>query len=235
MTRSKQQNGAAAADLASKSVRDFVSTAAHDLREPLRAIRAHAQFLAAIPDAEKTDRRAQCVDYIHAGVDRVENLIRDIEDYWLEEIRELELCEVSLESALQEARRQVSQRLNECGGQVTYDVLPVITADFESLASVFRILIDNACKFRAVPAPRVHVTAARVRRDWVVSVVDNGQGFDPTYAELIFKPFERLNGKRYPGSGLGLPLARRIVARHRGRIWAESRPDSGSTFRFALR
>jgi hypothetical protein len=65
-------------------------------------------------------------------------------------------------------------------------------------------------------------------------VRDNGAGFDPVYRERIFRPFERLNGKRFPGSGLGLALAKRIVEQHGGEIWAESALGEGSTFYFSL-
>ena len=58
--------------------------------------------------------------------------------------------------------------------------------------------------------------------------------FDPAYSERIFRPFERLNGRQYPGSGLGLSLAKRIIEQHGGNIWAESRPGEGATFRFSL-
>ena len=70
--------------------------------------------------------------------------------------------------------------------------------------------------------------------EWILSVRDNGAGFDPAYRDRIFKPFERLNGKQFPGSGLGLTLAKRIVEQHGGQIWAESTPGDGSTFRFSL-
>jgi two-component system, chemotaxis family, sensor kinase Cph1 len=215
--------------------RDFVSTAAHDLREPLRAIRAHSQLLAGLSEDTDAARRDQSVRFLHDGVERMERLIRDIEDYCLEELRELNPKEISTETALQEARRQTSRQIEDCGAQLTYGPLPEVTADFESFATVFRVLIDNACKFRSEEPPRVHITAVREGPAWIFSVQDNGQGFNPAYSELIFKPFERLHGKRYPGSGLGLPLAKRLLERHRGRIWAESTPDLGSTFRFALK
>jgi light-regulated signal transduction histidine kinase (bacteriophytochrome) len=235
MSPAKQRKKESASDLTPRMTRDFVSMAAHDLREPLRAIRAHAQFLATLPADEEANRRDQCIRFLHDGVDRMERLIHDIEDYCLEEIRELNPKEISMESVLQEARRQMSDQIEDCGALLTNARLPAVTGDFEGLTTVFRVLIDNACKFRNAEPPRIQIAAVRDGPDWVFSVQDNGQGFNPAYAELIFEPFERLHGKRYPGSGLGLPLAKRVVERHRGRIWAESTPDFGSTFRFALK
>jgi signal transduction histidine kinase len=234
MKTAKQQLRPPASDLTPKSVRDFLSTAVHDLREPLRAIRAHTQLLASVPEHEVSDRKAQCAKHIQDGVDRMEVLIRDVENYCMEELRELDLRDASMEKALLEARRQLSDKLDKSAAVLTHDPLPEVTCDFDALASVFRILLDNACKFRSAEPPRIHVAASREGPVWIFSVRDNGQGFGATYAELVFKPFERLNGKRYPGSGLGLALAKRIVERHGGRIWVESQADLGSTFRFSL-
>jgi hypothetical protein len=70
--------------------------------------------------------------------------------------------------------------------------------------------------------------------EWRFSVRDNGIGFKPAYAETVFLPFKKLHGRQYPGSGLGLPVAKRIVEQHGGRIWADSSPGQGSTFWFSL-
>jgi chemotaxis family two-component system sensor kinase Cph1 len=103
-----------------------------------------------------------------------------------------------------------------------------------SLATVFRCLIANACKFRGKATPSIHVGVERQGADWIFSVRDNGPGFDPAYCERVFRPFERLNGRQYAGSGLGLSLAKRIIEQHGGNIWAESRPGEGAIFRFSL-
>ncbi len=107
-------------------------------------------------------------------------------------------------------------------------------ANSASLTAVFRCLLSNACKFRGEAPPVVHVAAAQDAGEWVFSVRDNGAGFDPAYSTRIFRPFERLNGKQYPGSGLGLTLARKAIEQHGGRIWAESNPGRGTTVRFTL-
>lgn len=78
------------------------------------------------------------------------------------------------------------------------------------------------------------VSAERKDGEWVVSVRDNGAGFDNKYAERIFGIFKRLHGNEYPGTGIGLAICRRVVERHHGRIWAESEPGVGSAFTFTL-
>jgi signal transduction histidine kinase len=95
-------------------------------------------------------------------------------------------------------------------------------------------LISNAIKFRSGAALRIQIGAKRETQQYVVSVADNGQGFDQQYADQVFLPFKRLHGHETPGSGIGLATCRRIVERLGGRIWAEATPGKGATFYFTL-
>lgn len=96
-------------------------------------------------------------------------------------------------------------------------------------------LLQNSLKFHGSSAPRIRITAEPRAEDVVVTVRDNGIGFEEEYAERIFEMFQRLNHRQdFPGLGVGLALARDVVDRHGGRIWAESKPGSGAAFRFTL-
>ena len=217
-----------------EAAREFIATAAHDLREPLRAIYASAGLLAELHGNSVDQTTERCLGYLRDGVTRMESLIHDVEEYGYEGLRELDLQEVDLEAVLLDAQNRLSDQLKKNEAIVTHDPLPSIRGDFVGLATVFRSLIGNACKFRSSAAPQVHIGAKRQGSEWVLSIRDNGLGFRPVYAERIFQPFERLNGKEYPGSGLGLALSRTILERHGGRIWAESEPGAGSTFWVSL-
>jgi light-regulated signal transduction histidine kinase (bacteriophytochrome) len=217
-----------------EAARELVSIAVHDLREPLRAIRASSELLAGTLGNAADETTGRCLRYIQEGVDRMETLIRDIAEYCYGEVRELDLQETDMETVLLEAQRQLSDELKNKEAVLTHDPLPAVTGDFFALATVFRCLIDNSCKFRGKDNPIIHISAKKQGAEWLFSVQDNGLGFDPVYWERIFNPFERLNGKQYPGSGLGLPLARSILEQHGRRIWAESTPGEGSTFWFSL-
>ncbi|PYT12315.1 MAG: hypothetical protein DMG59_23750 [Acidobacteria bacterium] len=215
-----------------EAFREFVSLAVHDLREPLRAIGSSADMLSSVCGDGVNERATRCLRYIREGVERMDMLLKDIADYWYGEGRELQPAETKMEDALVEAQRQIAHELRKNEAILTHDALPTVTGDFFGLATVFRNLIENACKFRSAAPPVIHVACREQGGEWVFSVRDNGMGFDPVYANSTFQPFQRLHGKR--GSGLGLAVAKRIVERHGGRIWADSAPGEGSTFWFSL-
>jgi len=217
-----------------EAIRDFISTAVHDLREPLRAIRLGSHLLAADGGSPSAENAARATRYIVEGADRMEALIRDIAEYCYQEVQTPSFAEIDLEMALLEARNELAGELESCGGTITHDPLPVILGNFASLASAMRCLIANACKFRGEAPLTVHIGAVPEAHKWTLSVKDNGIGFDPAYRERIFRPFERLNGKQFSGSGLGLALAKKIIEQHGGDIWADSRPGQGTTISFRL-
>jgi light-regulated signal transduction histidine kinase (bacteriophytochrome) len=126
--------------------------------------------------------------------------------------------------------------IEESGALVTRDPLPTVEGDESQLTQVLLNLVSNALKFRGKAPPRVHLAASAVGDSWEITVADNGIGIDPQYFERIFVLFQRLHTReQYSGTGMGLAIARKIVERHRGRIWVESAPGEGSTFHFLLR
>lgn len=217
-----------------EAFRQFVSLAIHDLREPLRAITASSELLAEIAGDGANERAASCLHYMRDGLDRMDSLLRDIAEYCYGEGRELQSAEISMSAVLEEARRQASIELQRTEAILTNDALPAVEGDFFALAAAFRSLIENACRFRSTATPSIHVGCIRQGSEWLFSVRDNGLGFKPAYADVIFQPFKRLHGRQYPGSGLGLPRTKRIVEQHEGRIWVDSVPGEGSTFWFSL-
>jgi two-component system, chemotaxis family, sensor kinase Cph1 len=131
--------------------------------------------------------------------------------------------------------KNLAGTLHSKGALVTHDLLPDIIADSTQICQLFQNLIGNAIKFCRCDTPRVHVSAVRNGRELIFSVQDNGIGIAPEYADEIFTVFRRLHdGDEFPGTGLGLATCARIVERHRGRIWVESKPGEGSTFCFTI-
>ena len=125
--------------------------------------------------------------------------------------------------------------ISESGATVSNDPLPAVEADDVQLAQLFQNLIGNALKFRSQSVPRIHISVSEKDAEFEFSVADNGIGIEPQYFERIFMVFQRLHDKgRYPGTGIGLAICKKVVELHGGRIWAESEPDRGSTFYFTL-
>ena len=113
--------------------------------------------------------------------------------------------------------------------------LPMVQADAMLLRQVFINLIGNALKFtEGCAAPRIEVQAWNDAGYVVFRVRDNGIGFSPSEAEQLFKPFKRLDGKRFEGHGLGLAIVRQIAERHGGSAWAQANPEGGASFHFSL-
>lgn len=217
-----------------EAFREFVFHAIHDLREPLRAVSTSSEMLTDIYGDSTDERATRCLRYIREGTNRMASLLQDIAAYCEEQGRKVHLTEMSLDAVLAQVQQQIAAELQKNAAVLTHDPLPTVNGDFFAIATVFRHLIENACKFRGTEAPCIHVGSVRNGSEWILSVRDNGLGFKPVYADTVFQPFKRLHGKEYAGSGLGLAVAKRILDQHGGRIWVESVPGRGSTFSFSL-
>lgn len=145
------------------------------------------------------------------------------------------LAAVDAREAVGDALATLGREIHEAGALIAYGPLPVVTADPAQLPRLFQHLIANAVKFRGGERPYIEVSAEDGGGEWIFVVRDNGIGIDPRHAELIFEPFQRLHtAEEYPGEGMGLPIARRIVERHGGRMWVRSWPGGGAAFYFTL-
>ena len=136
---------------------------------------------------------------------------------------------------LDDALRNLQASIGEAGARIHIDQLPTVEADRFQLTQLFQNLVGNAIKFRSDRPAEIHVGAGRERNAWLFSVQDNGIGIEPRYTDRIFLVFQRLHTrKKYPGTGIGLAICKRIVERHGGRIWFESQLGQGSTFYFTI-
>jgi len=169
------------------------------------------------------------------GASRMGALINDLLAYSRLGAKGPELAPTSCEEALKRALANLQASIADSHAEVTHTALPLVTGDQSQLTQLFQNLIGNALKFRASRPPRVQVWAEQQDGHWAFGVSDNGIGIEPQYAEKIFTVFQRLHTREeYPGTGIGLALCKKIVERHGGKIWVESQPGQGSTFRFTL-
>lgn len=213
----------------------FAYVASHDLQEPLRMVSSYTQLLLRRYGERFDGDAKEFMDYIVDGAARMKQLIEDLLAYSRVGTRGGKFRPVACEEALDKALVNLRAALEAGGATVTHDPLPVLEIDDSQIAQLFQNLIGNALKFHGAEAPRVHVGAAEHETEWEFLVRDNGIGIEPEYFERIFLVFQRLHNKsEYPGTGIGLAICKKVVDRHGGRIWVESRPGEGSTMHFTL-
>ena len=218
-----------------RELEEFAYVASHDLQEPLRMVNIYAQLILRKLPGENREM-VEYGEFVRIGVLRMEKLIRDLLTFSRAVHAEsLPVGIADLSASLTEAIFVMKGRIEESGAVVTAHALPTVRGDTTQLTHVFQNLISNALKYcKPDQIPEIHISAQREGEQWIISVEDNGMGFEQKYAERIFGLFKRLHKDEYPGTGLGLAICKRIVERYGGRIWAEGRPGEGATFRFLL-
>ncbi len=162
-------------------------------------------------------------------------LIKHLLEYSRVGARKAEFAPSDCEAIFRESLINLQVAVGESGATVTHDPLPVVTGDASQLGQVLQNLLGNAIKFRNGKIPQIHVSAEEKQGDWLFSVSDNGIGIEAQYFDTIFLIFQQLHARdKYEGSGVGLAMCKKIVERHRGRIWVESEPAQGTTFYFTI-
>ena len=218
-----------------RDLEQFAYVASHDLQEPLRMVAAYTQLLAQRYQG-KLDENAD--KYIHYAVDgalRMQTLVQDLLAFSRVGREGDKAILVDVNLAVQAALINLQSTIQDSNAQVQFGQLPSIVAEQSQLTQLFQNLIGNAIKFRGKEPPRITISAEKRDREWILSVADNGIGIPPEYAETIFVIFKRLHTREeYAGSGIGLAICKKVVEQHGGRIWMESEPGKGSTFKVAL-
>ena len=213
----------------------FAYVASHDLKEPLRTIGAFTQLIALRYGATLEDDANKLLDQVVRGTRRLSAMIQDLLEYARVQTEIDRPSSVSLDQDLETALTLLQGAIDECKATVTHDPLPTLEADQGQMVRLFQNLVSNSIKYRRPGvAPVIHISAEKLGSAWVITVQDNGIGFEPEDSSNLFLPFRRLHKDEYPGTGIGLAICRRIVENHGGRIWAVSQPGQGSKFSFSL-
>jgi light-regulated signal transduction histidine kinase (bacteriophytochrome) len=227
-----------AAELARSNaeLEQFASIASHDLQEPLRKVRTFTEQLAT-SEADRLSERG--LDYLaraNRAAERMQGLIQDLLQFSRVTTNPRPFVPVDLDQVVAEVLDDLSVEIETADATVTVGDLPTITADPMQMRQLTLNLISNAIKFRREDVPPEVSLRAEVTNGFAcIAVADNGIGFEPQYSTRIFRVFERLNGRtEYPGTGIGLALCQKIVARHGGEIVADGRSGEGATFTVTL-
>ncbi len=218
-----------------RDLEQFAFVASHDMREPLRTVNIYTQMILRKIGKDRAPELEEFAGFVHDGVERMERLIQDLLALSRVIHGDIEKRPVDSNAAVQDALNLNREIAQAASAQFTVDDLPMVLAGEGHVTQVFQNLISNAIKYRKPDTSLLIRISAETRgAQALFRVSDNGIGFDPRYAEEIFRLFARLNGNKYEGAGLGLAICRRIVERYGGSIWAESKPDQGSTFCFTI-
>lgn len=225
-----------------RDLQQFAYVASHDLQEPLRMVSSYLQLLERRYNDKLDADAREFIAYAVDGANRMKTLITDLLTYSRVTRAEKAFEEVPLEGILLQVTRNLHMTINDTGAEITSDPLPIVMADSNQMVQIFQNLIANALKFRSTDPlrkPEIHVGVEVVnegdQQEYIFCVRDNGIGIGQEYLERIFVIFQRLHSKaKYPGTGIGLAICKKVVERHGGRIWVTSVPREGTTFYFTL-
>ena len=218
-----------------EELEQFAYVASHDLQEPLRMVASYTQLLANRYKG-KLDQDAQdFINYAVDGAKRMQVLINDLLNYSRVGMRGKDFAPTDCFALLGQVINNLRKAIEENCAIITNDDLPTIMADDSQIAQLFQNLIVNAIKYRGKKEPLLHISSKKVGDFWEFSFKDNGIGIDPKYKDAIFVIFKRLHAREeYSGTGIGLAICKKIVERHKGKIWLKSEPGKGSTFYFTI-
>jgi light-regulated signal transduction histidine kinase (bacteriophytochrome) len=213
----------------------FAYVASHDLQEPLRMVVGFLSLLEKKYGENLDPRGRDYIAYAIEGGERMRALINDLLAYSRIDSRREPFRRVDLNEVAEQTLALLQVSIEENAAVIELEQLPMVTADESQMRQVLLNLLSNSLKFRGARTPLIHISAKEAPHEWIVSVQDNGIGMEPEHTEKIFLMFQRLHDRaEYPGTGVGLAIAKKIVERHGGRIWVSSRPDAGATFYFSL-
>ncbi|MEI6947591.1 PAS domain S-box protein [Paraflavisolibacter sp. H34] len=228
-----------------RELEQFAYAASHDMQEPLRKIQTFASFLEENtgPALGDTDRRF--ITKIRESARRMAVIIDDLLNYSRQTRNDLSFADTDLNSVIAGVRSDLELLIQQKGGILLSDHLPIIQAVPLQMHQLFYNLINNALKFsRPGVPPEIRIAVERLENEgegrkgpplFAITLQDNGIGFEQQYADKIFQLFQRLNDRySYGGTGIGLALCKKIVSNHRGEISAFSEPDKGACFTILL-
>lgn len=228
------QRHAAEVQAANQELGAFSYSVSHDLRAPLRAVDGYARMLEEDYADRLDDEGRRLLGVVRGEAGRMGRLIDDLLAFSRSGRQAMRPTPVDMGALAREVLHEL--RPDYPAAQVALAELPPATGDRALLRQVWANLIGNALKYSArSAAPRVDIGACANGADVEYWVQDNGAGFDPRYADKLFGVFQRLHdAEEFPGTGVGLAIVQRVVARHGGRVAAHGRPGEGARFSFSL-
>ena len=221
--------------ISNEELQQFAYVASHDLQEPLRVITSYVQLLAKRYKDKLDPDANDFIGFIEDRTIRMQDMINDLLAFSRVSTKGKPLAKIDLNEVVESALSNLELSIKESGVDIKAYDLPTVNGDLSQLIRLFQNLIGNAIKFKGEKPLKISIKSVWEKDKWVISISDNGIGIDPQYAKRIFDIFQTLHPKdKYPGTGIGLAIAKRIVERHGGKLWVESEIGKGSVFYFLL-
>jgi signal transduction histidine kinase len=218
-----------------RDLEQFANIVSHDLQEPLRMVASYTDLLARRYHGQLDTDADDFIGFASEGAKRMQRLILDLLAYSRITTRARPFRPVECGALLKQVLLNLKVAIEESGGVVTHDELPVIIVDEVQIGQLFQNLIANALKFHGTRTPKVHISASDDGTAWRFTVRDNGIGIDPEHKDRVFGIFQRLQTSRWvQGTGIGLAVCARVVERHGGSIWLDPEVSEGATFHFTI-
>lgn len=222
--------------LTNSELKQFAYIASHDLKEPLRVITSFLQLLQRRYKDQLDEDADEFINFAVDGAIHLHELIDDLLEYSKINTRSDEFTCVDFEDVLKIVETNLDILIKENNAVITSGKLPKIRADKTQMIHLFQNLINNSIKYRSVKSPEIHISATNNGDKWIFSVEDNGIGIPSKYSKQIFKIFKRLHDSyEYNGTGIGLAISKRIVEKHGGTIWVDTKRINGTKFNFTIR
>jgi light-regulated signal transduction histidine kinase (bacteriophytochrome) len=219
-----------------RDLEQFAYVASHDLQEPLRKVSSFCQLLKRRYAGQLDERADSYIAFAVDGASRMQRLINDLLAFSRVGRLTSGMETVELNDVVDAALNQLAAVREEADAQITVETLPAVYGEASLLTQLFANLVGNALKFRRPDVrPAVTIGAQPHEDGWEIHLADNGIGIEPEYADKVFVIFQRLHSRdAYPGTGIGLAMAKKIVEYHGGHIWFDPDRADGATVRFTL-
>lgn len=218
-----------------KDLESFASVVSHDIRAPLRNIHLLAGWLQQDHSADLKPDALEDIELMRKTTTRMQRMVEDLLQYSRVTSAQAKVSkDVDLGEVLADALDSLEKEIFRADAQISNDSLPTINCSIPQMVTLFRHIIGNAIDY-CTNQPKIVITAKLNDSVWHLCFDDNGIGVEDKYKERIFTPFNHLHSKDdHEGSGVGLATCKKIVARHEGRIWLESKSDAGSVVHVCL-
>ena len=220
---------------ANAELQQFAYVSSHDLQEPLRTVTQYLDLLRRRHGSKLDSQAQRYIEYASESASRMYSLLNDLLTY--SRIGRLAAREkVSLQDVFDEVCEDLGAQIAEAKAKMIYSDLPTIFCERSKIRLVIENILTNALKFRSHTDLRCLISAERDESGiWTITIADNGIGISPEHHTIIFEVFEKLHdAERFPGTGIGLAICRKVMEQHGGRIWVQSTLGAGSQFRFSL-